>query len=371
VTDKRRVIVLGGFFGAGKTVALARLGARLQKQDIQVGLLTNDADGDLADIAFLRDQGFSAAQISGVPLGDRIEALHRHIEHLVSETGARVILVEAAGNSAQISPKAIAGLPKLAGQSPAIAPLTVLIDPIRAARAFGLEPGTRFSDRLVYLYRKELEEAEIIVLNKIDLIASQQRTRLRRFLEQQFPHASIFEVSLREEHGIEEWLQCLMTKEHSAREMPPLDANLYALAQASLGWLNCTVRLSSRKYFDGSNVVTELASIIQSALRHEGCEIAHLKMALNSDNEPGMAFISVPRNDVAPELSHNLQEPVESGELLLNLRSEADPELLHAAVNRALLALMENSPELFARMENCEHFRLPTATPESQVMATA
>ncbi|HEV8541361.1 MAG TPA: GTP-binding protein [Verrucomicrobiae bacterium] len=362
----QRLILVGGFFGAGKTMTLSRLGALLRRKGIRVGLLTNDANGELADTAFLRNQDFSTEQISGVPLSDQIEAFTAQLERF---TDAEVLIVEAAGNSGQIARRAISSLRQMDADALTIAPLSVLLDPIRAARAFGLEPGARFSDKLAYLYRKQLEEAEIIILNKIDLISLPQRTRLRQFLEQQFSGVSIVETSLREGFGLDEWLRCLMTKEHSVRDLPSVDAVLYARAQASLGWLNCTVRLSSLKYFDAGKVLTELASVTQSALRHEGVDISHLKMALNSDGEPGLAFISVSRNDASPDLSENLQEPVQSGELLLNLRSEADPELLHSAVNRALLALMESSPDLFARMENCEHFRFPAAGFEEERLA--
>ena len=38
----------------------------------------------------------------------------------------------------------------------------------RALRVFGVEEGRRFSENVQYIYRKQLEEAEIIVVNKMD-----------------------------------------------------------------------------------------------------------------------------------------------------------------------------------------------------------
>ena len=62
------------------------------------------------------------------------------------------------------------------------------------------------------------------------------------------------------------------------------------------------------------------------------------------------------RNDASPELSGRIGDPVQRAELILNLRAEAKAERLHAVVNQGVLEIMERKPELFARMENCEHF---------------
>jgi hypothetical protein len=83
-----------------------------------------------------------------------------------------------------------------------------------------------------------------------------------------------------------------------------------------------------------------------------------LKMTLNAGADlGGIVSIHLVGNDDVPQLSGELPEPIQSGQMILNLRAQADPEMLHAAVTRALLTLMEKSPELFARMENSEHFR--------------
>ena len=47
-----------------------------------------------------------------------------------------------------------------------IAPLSVLVDPFRALRVLGVEDGRKFSPKVTYVYRKQLEEADYIVVNK-------------------------------------------------------------------------------------------------------------------------------------------------------------------------------------------------------------
>ena len=69
---------------------------------------------------------------------------------------------------------------RIYGDDFAIAPLSVLVDPVRALRILGLEAGKSFSKKVVYIYQKQLEEAEIIVINKIDLLTPDRLERCGR-----------------------------------------------------------------------------------------------------------------------------------------------------------------------------------------------
>ena len=118
------------------------------------------------------------------------------------------------------------------------------------------------------------------------------------------------------------------------------------------------VQTRSIKYWESNPVLIELAGCIQNLLRSEAGDLAHLKIALIPDEDiGGIAAINLVRIDSSPEISQQLSEPIQSGELVLNLRAEADPELLHATLNRAILVLVDKHPDLFARLEHCEHFR--------------
>jgi hypothetical protein len=60
-----------------------------------------------------------------------------------------------------------------------------------------------------------------------------------------------------------------------------------------------------------------------------------------------------------PELSLELEDRVQSGQLILNLRAEAAPELLRDIVTGALRAL----PGVEAKLEHIESFRPGRPTP--------
>ena len=147
-----------------------------------------------------------------------------------------------------------------------IAPLSVLVDPIRALRIFGLEEGGKFSEKVLYIYRKQLEEADIVVINKCDVLDASKRQLLRGELATQFPRAEIFEVSARSGAGLGPWFDRITAAEQTARAAMEVNYELYAEGEALLGWLNCTVRLQDRKAFDANAVLEQLAGAIQERL---------------------------------------------------------------------------------------------------------
>jgi len=353
-----RWVLIGGFLGSGKTTAASKFANYLQSKSLRVGVITNDHGQALVDATTLRSQGLEAEELEGGCFCRQPSRFAEIADNLITEAGLNVLVAEPAGTCGDVGSTVSYPLPSTTDKPFISAPLSVLVDPIRASRIFGLDGGPRFSDKILRVYRKQLEDADFIVINKIDLISEPKLETLSNVLKKNHPSAQIFHVSARTGEGLPEWFDCIMSRERKSRDRAHTDDELLAQGEAMLGWLNCSVHLSSVKYWESSGVLMELATTIQNILRAEGGELAQLKMAFTPDEDmDAIAALSLVRTDSAPEISHKLPEPAQSGELLLNLRAEADPELLHAAVNRALLILVDQHPQLFARLEHCEHFR--------------
>jgi hypothetical protein len=121
-----------------------------------------------------------------------------------------------------------------------------------------------------------------------------------------------------------------------------------------LGWFNVTVRVSAAQPFSGNRLLEALASAIQRGLESGGAEIAHLKMTLTPEDDAGdIGVINLVRGDSSPFMAHSLSADLESGELIINLRAEGDPELLSEIVTRAV----REAAGIEATIEHSEHFR--------------
>jgi G3E family GTPase len=356
--SKARYIMIGGFLGAGKTTAVGQLAKRLSAQGLRVGLITNDQGRNLVDTAMLRSQGFATEEIPGGCFCCRFNSLVEASQKLTQATRPEVFIAEPVGSCTDLVATVTYPLRRLYGKDFTIAPLSVLVDPVRARRVFGLEKGGNFSDKVLYIYQKQLEEADIIVISKADTLNKAQTEELRQAISTRYPTVQVLAVSARTGHNLEEWFNRLRSGEQSARPTMPVDYDTYAEGEALLGWLNCTAEVSADLEFSADEYLQDLARKIQAGLKANGAEIAHLKMTFSPEDSLGhIAAVNLVRNDFVPELSVELEDLVTTGQLIVNLRAEAAPHVLGAAVQDALAAPVEKFPSLMATLDHVEHFR--------------
>jgi G3E family GTPase len=365
---KARYIMIGGFLGAGKTTAVSQLAAHLSAQGLRVGLITNDQGNQLVDTAMLASRGFPVEEISGGCFCCRFNSLVDAAKKLSAATRPDVFIAEPVGSCTDLVATVSYPLRRIYGDDFVIAPLSVLVDPIRARRVFGLAEGGRFSDKVTYIYRKQLEEADLIVINKSDLVSSEQLEQLRAALRKEFPRTKLAEVSARNGVGLETWFEQITSGQQSAHPAMAVDYELYAEGEALLGWLNATVELSASAPFDGNALLKEFAAAMQRDLSRQGAEIAHLKMTLDPEAGIGdLAVINLVRNDYVAELSQELQDPLQSGQLIINVRAEVAPVILKAALEEALKHCATAKAGILATLEHLEFFQPDKPQPTHRI----
>ena len=352
-----RYIMIGGFLGAGKSTSVGRLARRLTDQGLRVGLITNDQGDGLVDTRSLRHQGFSVEEIAGGCFCCRFDSLRTAASRLDAESRPDVFLAEPVGSCTDLVATVSYPLRRMSGDEYTIAPLSVVIDPIRAGRILGLREGRQFSSKVTYVYRKQLEEADLLVVNKIDLLSDGEREELVAALEEHYPAARVLQVSAREEIGLDEWFGLLTKREATERPTMQVDYQLYGEGEALLGWLNATYRFEAPEEIDGNLWLSELAKALKKRLVAAGAEVAHLKMTLAPDGGfNDLALVSLVNLDFVPEMSERLFDPVSSGQLVVNLRAEAAPEVLRQCLDDEI-AERRSGEGATLRQEHIESFR--------------
>src|SRR6056297_229646 len=202
-----RYLMIGGFLGAGKTTVIQRFAKYLDARGLRVGLITNDQGAGLVDSAIGRSNQFPVEEISGGCFCCRFNSLMEAATTLTAGTRPEVFLAEPVGSCTDLVATVSLPLQKIYGADYIVSPMSVVVDPIRAAQILGLAEGRKFSDNVTYIYRKQLEEAEFIVINKLDLIDEDSTASLRTAMEKEFPDATIFEISARDGTGCETWFE--------------------------------------------------------------------------------------------------------------------------------------------------------------------
>jgi G3E family GTPase len=367
---KPRYIMIGGFLGAGKTTSLAKLAEHLTRQGLRVGLITNDQGSALVDTAMLRAKGFATEEIPGGCFCCRFNSLVDAARKLTAATRPDVFIAEPVGSCTDLVATVTYPLRRIYGDNFTIAPLSVIVDPIRALRVLDLEHGGKFSDKVLYIYRKQLEEADLIVINKCDLLDATRSARLRQALAENYSRAELFEVSARLGTGLDSWFARMTSSEQQARAVMAVDYETYAEGEALLGWLNATVDVSSANAIDGNALLRQLATGIQESIRANGFEIAHLKMTLDPDDGLGdLGVINLVGSDFVAELAQELSEPLQNGQLILNIRAEVAPEILRDAVTAAVNTSAQAQASLNLKIAHLECFRPGKPVPTHRVSA--
>lgn len=361
-------IMVGGFLGAGKTTALLRLAEHLTKRGRRVGLITNDQSHGLVDTSFVTAHGYPVQEITGGCFCCRFNSLTEASDRLMQDAKPDVFLAEPVGSCTDLRATVQYPLSRLYGNDYRIAPLSVLVDPMRARRVLGVEPGRTFSPKVLYVYEKQLEEADVIVINKSDLLTSDQQRTLEQALHDRFPQAEIVTVSARTGSNLDHWFGRLAETTLADRRAMDVDYDTYAEGEALLGWLNATVGIAASVPVDGNRFLQRLASGIRERLAAEGLEIAHLKMTLTPAEGNDIAALNLVRTDGQPELSHRFDEAIVEGQLILNLRAEGDPDRLHVVAEQTLVDA-SRAMGIEATIEHREYFRPGRPSPTHR-MAT-
>lgn len=348
-------VMVGGFLGAGKTTALLRLAEHFTAQGRRVGLITNDQSHGLVDTSMVQARGYPVEEITGGCFCCRFNSLTAAADRLSRDARPDVFLAEPVGSCTDLRATVQYPLRRLYGNDYRVAPLSVLVDPTRAARMLGLEAGRTFSPKVQYVYEKQLEEADIIIINKSDLLKVGERDALADALKERFAQAEIVAVSARTGANLDGWFGRLAGP-LASRPAMDVDYDLYADGEALLGWLNATCRLSAAAPFDGNRFLQRFAEDVRERLSGSGIEIAHFKMTLSPDTGADLAVLNLVHTDSRPESVHRLAEELTEGELIVNLRAEADPEPMKAMV----LAALEQTARgmgITPVVEHVEHFR--------------
>ena len=358
--------MIGGFLGSGKSTSILKFAQALDAEGLKVGLITNDQGARLVDTAVVNANGFPVEEIAGGCFCCRFNSLRDAADKLTAAVRPDVFLAEPVGSCTDLVATVSYPLRRMYGDQYRVAPLSVLVDPVRALRILGVEEGAKFTEKVVYVYRKQLEEADYIVVNKADSLEPARLEKLRAALGREYSGTRVFVVSAREGTGLPEWFTAVREGEASSGPAMEIDYETYAEGEALLGWLNAALTLQADEEVDGNRLLFDIACSVQERLVEKGREVAHLKMTLAPDDGSGeLAVVNLTRSDARPESAQTLLDDLATGELIVNIRAEAESTELADALDATLDAFRSSTCQL--KLEHLEHFAPGKPVPEVRI----
>jgi G3E family GTPase len=333
-----KLIFAGGFLGSGKTTALASLAKRLIQRDMRVGFITNDQSENLVDTVIVRQMLTEL----GVPVEEvvkgcfccKFDELIAHVEKILVHD-PDVLMGEPVGSCTDFV-AAVANPIKIQYKDAfRFAPFSILVDPDRVRELMLDETETEFPEDVAYLFGKQMEEADNIVLNKIDLISQNESDRLLSAIGETFQDKKLMAVSAKEGSGMDEWLDDLLSGRPGANTvLRQIDYDRYAHAEAVLGWLNAAVFMSAPEPFGASNFARTLLRELRDAFKQKEGEIGHLKIVITAAGKSLWANLTHLASE--PSISGETLDELSKAALIINARVRLEPQDLEATVRDVL-----------------------------------
>ena len=353
---KVRIACVGGFLGAGKTTALLQAARGLADQGLNVGVITNDQGSHLVDTALVRNSGFQVHEITGGCFCCRFKDFLASIFAMTKRHSFDFIFAEAVGSCADLAATVCRPLQEYYADQFELTPLSILVEPARLTE-FSAGAGLGFTESVSYLFRKQLAEADLIVLNKSDLTSPPEIEDLIRKIQHLAGEIPTITTSAVSGRGIDEWVGRLFSPRVANSTDLNLDYEIYGQAEASLGWLNARAEIVSESRFSASEFGEKLTAAIQERCQAADRAIAHLKILLATTE--GSDRIALTANQAhSVWTAGGKLSPAREASIVINARVSVDPDTLRQFVESALVSIAREM-ELSATVQDLESFSPP------------
>ncbi|OGV73271.1 MAG: hypothetical protein A3K19_14410 [Lentisphaerae bacterium RIFOXYB12_FULL_65_16] len=329
-----QLVLVGGFLGAGKTTLLAQAATHLVAQGKRVGLITNDQATDLVDSGLLRQEGLQVGEVAGGCFCCRFNDLVAAADKLMTELKPDILMGEPVGSCTDLAATVIRPMQALHGDWFKVAPFTVLTDPGRLREALAEGGSASFPDNVLYIYRKQLEEADLIVVNKLDQITPAAAAELQQAVASKYPGTRVLAISAQTGTGVDQWLDAVLSGSNAGRRQIPVNYDTYADGEAVLGWLNAGVTLEAGLPTDWAAFVRGYLALLHADLKARSAEIAHLKLLLTTPS--GSLVANLTSTAGTPSFRGDTGPLASNASLTVNARVHMSPDDLRAAVEAAL-----------------------------------
>jgi Ni2+-binding GTPase involved in maturation of urease and hydrogenase len=334
--NQTRLILCGGFLGAGKTTLIWDVAQRLMAQGKRVGLVTNDQAPELVDSRLLKQSGLQVAEVAGSCFCCNFNGFVDAIRSLRRDVEADVILAEPVGSCADLTATIVRPLKKYHNTEVILSPLTVLSDPTRLKSILYGGDGGLHEDA-AYIYRKQLEESEVILITKSDLLTDEEIEKLVKDTQACFHHTKVMVASTMNGTGIREWFKEVANRQGAGTKILDIDYDKYANGEAVLGWLNGTVALSGENvYWD--TVLKDIMTGICRVIKKEKLGVGHIKVIAENGKQYAVGNIT---GDVSTLQLRGTAGISNQVKLIINARVETTPEHLDEIIREVLVEAID------------------------------
>lgn len=307
----------------------------LQERNKKVGVITNDQGTQLVDTKFLVQNGIDVMEVTGGCFCCNFDSFSQKINQMIEKSNRPdIIISEPVGSCTDLVATVYRPISQYLADTFTLAPLSVVVDPKKVIQFLGDKVQSLYPDEIKYLFCKQIEEADIIVLNKIDLMSQRELNNIQNIIKKNFPSKQLITISAKENLNINLWLDKIETIEHNDDDTMDVNYQIYGKAESYLGWLNTSAEISSSENFDISAFIKEFMEVLRNKFEEEKLEIAHIKVYGVCNN--GSVKISL--TGLSDDIDSSEQVPLRdhNANIIINARVNVSPEKLEEYATQTL-----------------------------------
>jgi G3E family GTPase len=328
------IFFIGGFLGAGKTSAIKALAKVFADRGLTSAAITNDQAAGLVDTFFLTEGGLPAEEVAGSCFCCNFNGLSDAIQHCIERAAPHVILAEPVGSCTDIVATVIRPMRAFMRDKVNVRAYSVLVEPARWQQLGRGAGEAVWSMR--YLFERQVEEADFVVLTKLDTISDNDAGQILGQLGGSFPRSKALGISSKAGLGLEEWVDAVQSSEPGERWLTDIDYDRYAKAEAEMGWLNAEAVLSFPRPVQGRSIAEQLAQALLDGVNARNGHVGHIKFLLVGDT--GSFKAGITQSGHAAELEGAFSGPTSSVQVTVNIRATVSPgelaEILTDSIGR-------------------------------------
>ena len=324
-----KIHLVGGFLGSGKTTAITNSSKVLLNKGIKTSVITNDQGNYLVDTFFISQAEIATGEVSGGCFCCNYDEFNSQIDTLKADINPEVIFAETVGSCTDLIATVLKPLLTYRYSDIEEVTFSSFVD-ARLLLMHLLKIELPFSFETNYIWEKQVEEAEILVVNKFDLLSSDESINVKNLAKKVYPSKKLLFQNSLSSASVSDWIYVISQpgekKEHTSID---IDYDIYGAGEANLAWLDEEIEFKSN---DNSALKTSSDFIdnLTNTIIEENLPIGHLKFLLSYNNKS--VKISFTTLVEKKKLVIETSEKVGTVHLIVNARIQSTPEKLRQMV---------------------------------------
>ncbi len=274
--------LINGFLGSGKTTAIIAAAKEMIQAGKKVGIVTNDKGQFQVDTAFFQSNNIATRQVTGGCFRCSFSEFEDKISQLQESTFPDVIFAESVGSCVDLVNTIFSPLQQNDKLNLDKMTFSVFVD-IRLFQRWVHNITLPFSERIIYLFRKQIEEGEFLILNKSDLLSRDEQKDVLSIAARKFPEKEIFLQNSLDQSGVQPWLNGLIHQQ-PVKAQPGflVDYPMYKGGEKEMAWFDQKFVINSLTPEAFKPALIKLITLLLASLQKEEVFIGHIKLFLSS-----------------------------------------------------------------------------------------